>query len=116
MTTSPIAEAIAELSNVIEPRKQKTLKVNTVESIEDEFIKGMLQALYNNMVIAERNIPLNKAQIAVLPLGFTETSIYPTKNFKQHRSQYFLPKQYPHLESLINFKSLINKLNLEVSE
>jgi hypothetical protein len=82
----------------------------------DDFTKEMLTAVYNNMVEAGKNIPFNRAQVKALPVGFTPTSVFPTKSYNQGgRSKYFLPKTYPHLNNVLNFKSLINKINLEDS-
>ncbi len=81
-------------------------KINTLENIEDDFAREAIRALFQNMGETGKNIPWSKEQIALLPLGFTETALFPTKSFEQKRSKYFLPKQYPHLQSLLNLFGL----------
>lgn len=48
---------------------------------------------YQEMINAEKNIPYTRAEMKALPLGFTETSAFPTKAFKGWASKYLpVPK------------------------
>ena len=108
MTTSPLnQDSIAALQDLID------LGIPDVQEDQsrDETPEWLVNK-FEEMAKQERNIPFTSEEVSKLPIGFTETSVFPTKKFQPNRGKYISYHKWNHLGTPWFTLSIMKELNL----